>query len=230
MEDAFQIGLRDLERAVVVDLQGKLIGSRALQFRDQLISLYQQGRKRVLVNLQGVCSLDSVGVMAFREALDLGLEIALVHVNSTCREILARHGLLDQIPIYLREEDAFQPPGGRGWEGPERRRHPRVSTNLPVEIEYRNQRLRGLLLNISEGGALLGYVDPLPAAPGGADEEIRFSLRLPLLGIIELRGIPVSARKAGEMEALGIRLIHSAQSQQVIRKLCEDSQNGSLPV
>lgn len=66
---------------VLAALDGKLRGSRARQLADRLGSLADRRAPeiaRVILDLRQVVSIDSIGIVAFEEALERGLKLDLV--------------------------------------------------------------------------------------------------------------------------------------------------------
>jgi anti-anti-sigma regulatory factor len=234
MEDSLIISTRNNDKeTLILDLRGKIIGSWALHLGERIKDLKESGVRHVILNFQEVVSIDSLGVMAIASAVEMGLQVKILHPNSTCSEVLQRHQVNDTVEIFFREEDALKSVGSIPPSFSERRVHKRIDTNIPVEIEYKNNRLRGILLNLSEGGALLGYLDPLlpmDSTMNSAEESaailppgtIRMSLKLPFLGVIELAGESVGSRRTSEMNTLGIKLLHNEKSRHVIQRMCEE--------
>jgi hypothetical protein len=89
---------------------------------------------------------------------------------------------------------------------PERRRAPRIKTQLPVEFITSRGAFRGVLLDVSEGGALLGYCDRLQEEDlMGSNLTLNVEVRP--FGCIRLVGKAVGRRDHLEMTAVGLSLL-----------------------
>ncbi len=65
-------------RVIRMTVPGKLRGSRARHLGERLQELSDDGVRRVVLDLRGTASLDSLGTLALERALERGLRIHLV--------------------------------------------------------------------------------------------------------------------------------------------------------
>ena len=219
MNDKLTYSVRRLNKVAIIDLKGKIIGSWACTLKDEIEHLHRSGVSTIILNCQGVTSIDSLGVMALAEGLGKGLTIRIVNLTTSCQEFLKQSRIANAIPIFYTEEDALKDLDIR--KPPEKRRYERVNTNIPVEIFLANNMRRGVLLNISEGGALVGYLDPLNIESQGIN-KINIKMKLPFLGSIELEGQPVRFSRTSEMHVIGIQLLSPEKGKRVFKEVFKE--------
>lgn len=103
---------RDREEGVViVDLEGKLtIGEGDVQLREEIRELLGDGKKKILVNMQGVKMMDSSGlgelVRTRESAQNAGATIKLLHVEDKVQEVLEMTRLIGIFETFDDEIDA----------------------------------------------------------------------------------------------------------------------------
>jgi len=224
MNSKLSYSIRKRGDITILDLHGKIIGSWACNVKEELLRLKDSGVSTVILNFQGVTSIDSLGVMAIISALEAGLTIKIIHMNTTCKDILMQNRATDRIPVYGTEEEALGEIYPSTTITKEMRRYKRISTNIPIEILIDDYSQRGVLLNVSEGGALIGYLDPLAVEPYMI-RNINIVLKLPFLGSIELEGKPVRFGRSSEMHLVGVELLPSEKSRNLVKKV----QKGDKP-
>lgn len=205
MNERASFSIRNIGSITILDLYGKIIGSRALIIKDELNRLQESGISNVILNFEEVSSIDSLGVMAITASIKDGLTAKIINLGPECREILEQNHTANLIPIFSTEDEAIGNAVIDGTSFNEKRKHTRITANIPVEILFNNSEHRGVLLNISEEGALLGYLDPL-----GVDthsiQHINIMMKLPFLGSLELEGTPVRFGRNSDMNTIGIQL------------------------
>src|SRR3990172_1074498 len=175
MSDKLSYSIRKKRGIPILDLCGKIIGSWAFTLKEELIQLKDSGVSNVILNFQDVTSIDSLCIMAVIAALEAGLSVKIIHLSTTCKQILDNHN-----------------------------KH------------------RGVLLNISEGGALIGYLDPITSEPY-TFKYINMTMELALLGSITLEGKPVRFGRTSEMHIIGIELLSTEKSQNLVKQFYKDS-------
>ena len=222
MTDKSSYSIRKKRGIPILDLCGKIIGSRAFTLKEELIQLKDSGVSNVILNFQDVTSIDSLGIMAVIAALEAGLSVKIIHLSTTCKQILDQNRATSTIPVYGSEEDAMGTLSNPDNSFKEMRRHNRINTNIPVEILVNHNKHRGVLLNISEGGALIGYLDPITSEPY-TFKYINMTMELPLLGSITLEGKPVRFGRTSEMHIIGIELLSTEKSQNLVKQVYKDS-------
>jgi hypothetical protein len=175
------------------------------------------------LNFLEVESIDDVGIAALSSALEAETRIKILHPNTGCRNFLGLRGITGRVGVFYNEEDALREGGEGGTvsQDQERRIHKRIEFTPPrsVEIHYQNNQLPGLLLNVSEGGALLGYLDAIPPP---IPKDLRVSLKLRYFGMVEFSGQTVSSRERSDMHTLAIKILHNEKSRHIIRRMGED--------
>lgn len=226
MSEKLSYSIRKKRGIPILDLCGKIIGSRAFTLKEELIQLKDSGVSNVILNFQDVISIDSLGVMAVLAALEAGLSVTIIHLSTTCKQILEQNRTARTIPVFGSEEDAMGSLANPDKGFKEMRMHDRINTNIPVEILINYHRQRGVLLNISEGGALVGYLDPITPEPYSI-KQMNITMELPLLGSIALEGKPVRFGRTSEMHIIGIELFSTEKSQTLVKQIDKDIPHSS---
>ena len=103
---------RDREEGVtIVDLEGKLtIGEGDVQLREEIRELLEDGKKKILINMQGVKMMDSSGlgelVRTRESAQNADATIKLLHVEDKVQEVLEMTRLIGIFETFDDEIDA----------------------------------------------------------------------------------------------------------------------------
>ncbi len=221
MDDNQSYSMRIKGNIAILDLYGKIIGSTARKLKDQLLLLKESGISSAVLNFQGVSSIDSLGVSAVLSGLESGMITKIFHMNTNCREIFEKHSEARVIPILGSEEEAI----GGACEIPvtsvEMRKYQRVTTNIPVEISLGNQLQPGVLLNVSECGALVGYFDT-PTVAQHNIRHVNIIINLKLSASLELEGKPVRFKEEKDgMQTVGVELISTETDWRILKQVCE---------
>lgn len=222
MSEKLSYSIRKKKGIPILDLCGKLIGSRAFTLKEELVQLKDAGVSNVILNFQDVTSIDSLGIMAILAALEAGLTVSIIHLSTGCKQILEQHQAARTIQVFGSEQDAMKSLSKQDNSFKEMRRFKRINTNIPVEILINNNKQRGVLLNVSEGGALIGYLDPITPEPYTI-KQLNITMELPLLGSIALDGKPVRFGRTSEMHIIGIELLSTEKSQNLVKQVYKDS-------
>lgn len=199
----------------ILDLGGKIIGSRALLIKDELSRLKESGISSIILNFENVSSIDSLGIMAMESLIKDGLSVKIINLGTACREILEQSQSDTLIPIFHTEDDALGNAVTEENSFKEKRRFNRITTNMAIEIFINNNGQRGVLLNISEGGALVGYLDHIGGEPHLV-KHINIMMKLPFLGSIELDGTPIRFGRNSDMHTIAIQLSSAEKSRSLI--------------
>ena len=141
-------------------------------------------------------------------------------MNTTCRDIFGQNRAASVIPILGSEEEALGNTTKTVSMSKDMRKYQRISTNIPVEISVGSQQQPGVLLNISEGGALIGYLDPLDEDTYNI-RHINIIMQLPVLGSIELEGKPVRFSQTSDMNTIGMELMSTEKNWKLVKQVCE---------
>ena len=220
MSDNLFFSIRKKGNIAILDLYGKLIGSRALHLKDELLQLKESGISSAVLNFQGVSSIDSLGVFAVLSGLESGLITKIFQMNTNCRDIFEQHSEAHVIPILGSEEEAIEGTNEIPVITAEMRKYKRVTTNIPVEISMDSQLQPGVLLNVSESGALVGYLDTL-SEDQNSIRHINIIMNLPVIGSIELEGKPVRFSKTSDMHTVGVELLSTEKNWRILKQVCE---------
>src|SRR3972149_6029892 len=145
MSDNLSFSIRKKGNIAILDLYGKLIGSKALHLKDELLRLRESGISSAVLNFQGVSSIDSLGVFAVLSGLENGLITKIFHVNTNCRDIFEQHSEAHVIPILGSEEESIVETNEIPVMTTDMRKYKRVTTNIPVEIALDSQLQPGVL-------------------------------------------------------------------------------------
>ena len=222
MNDKLSFSIRKKGDIAILDLNGKITGSRALTLKDELLRLKGSGISSVILNFEGVSSIDSLGVMAITSGMESGLITKIFHMSTNCREVFAKNRAAGAIPIYGSEEEAIGNMSITRGISKEMRKNKRINTNIPVDILVGDNNRRGVILNMSERGALLGYFDQIAENPYNIN-HITIIMRLPVLGSIEIEGKPLRFGHTGEMHTIGMELISTEKTQKLVKQVCEEN-------
>ena len=90
----------------ILDLNGKVIGSRALHLKDELLRLKKDGVSSALLNFQNVTSIDSLGVFAILSAGKRSYHKNISH-EYYLQSIFGQNRAASVIPILGSEEEAL---------------------------------------------------------------------------------------------------------------------------
>ncbi len=220
MNDNLTFSIRKKGDIAILDLYGKIIGSSALHLKDELQRLKDSGISSAVLNFHGVSSIDSLGIIAVLSGLEGGLITKIFHMNTNCRDIFEQNRAASVIPILGSEEEALGNASKTHYLSKDLRRYKRIDTNIPIDISIGNQHQPGVLLNISEGGALVGYLDTLDEEPYNI-KHINIIMKLPVLGSIELEGKPVRFSQTSDMNTVGMELLSTEKSWKIVKQVCE---------
>ena len=220
MSDNLSFSIRKKGNIAILDLYGKLIGSKALHLKDELLRLRDSGISSAVLNFQGVSSIDSLGVFAVLSGLESGVITKIFQMNTVCWDIFEQHSEAKVIPILGSEEEAIGVTNEIPVMTAEMRKYKRVTTNIPVEISLGRQLQPGVLLNVSEGGALIGYLDTLTEDQHSI-RHINITMNLPVIGSIELEGKPVRFSETSDMHTVGVELLSTEKNWRILKQVCE---------
>ncbi|HJO37856.1 MAG: STAS domain-containing protein [Vicinamibacterales bacterium] len=106
-----QIEERTVGEVLVLDLSGKLtIGEGDELIKDKINSLIQQGKRKLILNLEGVPYVDSAGlgeiVRTYTTVSRQGGQLKLVHLTKRIEELMAITKLLTVFETYESEQEA----------------------------------------------------------------------------------------------------------------------------
>jgi len=108
----FKIEKRQTEDITILDMSGKMrIGESGAVFCNTIHGLVEDGRRKILLNLQGVTHIDSTGLgelIASYNTLDKqGGQVKLLHLTQRVRELMILTKLLTVFDIYENESEAL---------------------------------------------------------------------------------------------------------------------------
>jgi len=104
---------RVVNSVTILDLKGKLIlGEGDEMLRDKVNSLVHQGRKNILLNLEGVPYIDSAGlgevVRTYTTVSRQGGRLKLLHLTKRIQDLLSITKLLTVFETYDSEPEALK--------------------------------------------------------------------------------------------------------------------------
>jgi anti-sigma B factor antagonist len=107
-----KITTRTKEGITILDLDGKLvIGDGDVMLRSQVRDTLDRGARKLLVNLQGVITIDSSGVgelvSAQNAATNAGATLKLLHVEAQVEQVLEMTRLTSAFETFDDEIDAI---------------------------------------------------------------------------------------------------------------------------
>ncbi len=108
----FKINKRQVGDVTVLEMGGKMrIGESGAVFCNAIHGLVEEGRRKILLNLQGITHIDSTGLgelIASYNTLDKkGGRVKLLHLTKRVRELMTLTKLLTVFDIYESEPDAL---------------------------------------------------------------------------------------------------------------------------
>jgi anti-sigma B factor antagonist len=112
-ESGMQIEERIVSDVTILDLKGKItLGEGDEALKDKINSLIHQGRKRILLNLEGVPYIDSAGlgeiVRTYTTVSRQGGQLKLVNLTKRITDLLAITKLLTVFETFDSEPEALK--------------------------------------------------------------------------------------------------------------------------
>jgi anti-anti-sigma factor len=177
------------EGVVILEVDSDLIGHQARVFQEFCKELTAKGVKRLILNLQQVNSIDSLGASEICRVIEKGVDIRLINVSHSVGLFFKCHAphLLERCcaneteAIKSVREDGLAVE--RNWV--EKRGFQRKSIQFPVffkwlEVATDSEEVEGTALNLSGGGLLLSPLQTdYPLSP--LWEQLSLRLLLPEL-------------------------------------------------
>jgi anti-sigma B factor antagonist len=111
-EQEMEISSRHIGDVTILDLNGKLtIGTGDVALRGAMLTEINEGKKKVLINLQEVKAIDSSGlgelIRCRATAASNEAEVKLLHVNLKARKLLTMARLVGVFDMFDDEEMAI---------------------------------------------------------------------------------------------------------------------------
>ena len=108
---ALKMTNREVDGVSVVALDGRIVlGEESNALREKVKSLLAEGRKKIILNMDGVTFIDSAGlgtlVAAHHSAKSQGASLRLCHLGSKFQEVLQITKLLTVFDVYDDESKA----------------------------------------------------------------------------------------------------------------------------
>lgn len=109
--------VRESQGVTVVDLKGKItIGSGDEQLREIVHAQLDAGKKKILLNCEGITFIDSTGigelVAAYTKAKNRGGTLALLKLTARLQELMEMTQLMTIFDTYEDEGEALQAMAG----------------------------------------------------------------------------------------------------------------------
>ncbi len=99
-----KVATRDAAGWAVIDVEGEVDVYTAPKLRERIISLLDEQRTRIIVNLQGVTFMDSTGlgvlVGGLKRVKERGGELAIAGAHGTVHRVLGVTGLNAVFPMH----------------------------------------------------------------------------------------------------------------------------------
>jgi anti-sigma B factor antagonist len=110
---ALKITLREVNGVLVVSLDGRIgVGEEADSLRDRVKTLLADGKKKLVLNMNGVTLLDSAGlgtlVGLHHSATSCGASLQLCNLSAMIKELLQITRLLTVFHVSATEADAVR--------------------------------------------------------------------------------------------------------------------------
>jgi anti-sigma B factor antagonist len=104
---------RSVDNVEIIDLQGKItIGAGDQQLREVISNALNSGRTNILLNLNGVTTIDSSGigelVGSYTTVTNRGGKLKLLHLPAKLNELLHVTQLITVFEVYENEQDALK--------------------------------------------------------------------------------------------------------------------------
>jgi anti-sigma B factor antagonist len=108
-----QIDERQVGEVMILDLKGKMtLGEGDELLKDKINSVVSQGRKKLLLNLEGVPYIDSAGlgeiVRTYTTVSKQGGKLKLLNLTKRIQDLLAITKLVTVFEIYESEDEAVK--------------------------------------------------------------------------------------------------------------------------
>src|SRR5690554_2785385 len=108
-----QIDERAVGDVIILDLNGKMtLGEGDELLREKVSSLVSQGKKKLILNLEGVPYIDSAGlgeiVRTYTTVSRQGGKLKLLHLTKRIEDLLSITKLLTVFEVYEDENEAVQ--------------------------------------------------------------------------------------------------------------------------
>ena len=108
---ALKMTSREVDGVTVVALDGRIVlGEESNALREKIKSLVAEGKKKVVLNMDGVTFIDSAGlgtlVAAHHSAKAQGASLRLCHLGTKFQEVLQITKLMTIFDVYNTEAEA----------------------------------------------------------------------------------------------------------------------------
>jgi anti-sigma B factor antagonist len=108
---ALKMTSREVDGVTVVALDGRIVlGEESNALREKIKSMVAEGKKRIVLNMDGVTFIDSAGlgtlVAAHHSAKAQGASLRLCHLGTKFQEVLQITKLMTIFDVYNTEAEA----------------------------------------------------------------------------------------------------------------------------
>ena len=108
---ALKMTSREVDGVTVVALDGRIVlGEESNALREKIKSMVAEGRKKIVLNMDGVTFIDSAGlgtlVAAHHSAKAQGASLRLCHLGTKFQEVLQITKLMTIFDVYNTEAEA----------------------------------------------------------------------------------------------------------------------------
>jgi anti-sigma B factor antagonist len=107
-----RISARHIGKVTILDLSGKItMGGEELKLRDAVNGLMEEGRRNILLNLNGISFVDSAGlgelVACYKRAQEKKASLKLLNATGKVLDVLVLTKLHTVFEIFRDEQDAL---------------------------------------------------------------------------------------------------------------------------
>jgi anti-sigma B factor antagonist len=104
---------RKVGDVIILDVSGRItIGEGDVQLRSKIHELFEQGHRKILLNLGEVSYMDSAGigelVAAYTAARNRGCELKLLNLTKKVQDLLTITHLMTVFEVYKDESEALR--------------------------------------------------------------------------------------------------------------------------
>lgn len=108
-----KVSTRNAEGVEIITLQGKItIGAGDSQLRDTILGAINDGKQHLLLDMQGVTTIDSSGigelVGSYTTVTNRGGKLKLLHLPPKVTDLLQVTQLITVFEVYDNEQDALK--------------------------------------------------------------------------------------------------------------------------
>lgn len=233
-----QITKRQIGNVTIIDIKGPLTGVWALREKASgMKNLVSEEAQAVILNIQGMTQLDTVGAKAIFESVPKNKHIGFFGGSEDVLEVLQHFEESKKFRLFHDEEEivsAFGKDLVKFQETNEKRRCERLSTALPLGFYFEEEgekiSFHAIVTNLSKTGLFAEYID-LKVAEQSLEQLNPYDLKMLHLTIslpkgkkIEADGKVMHRKMDGDQVGIGIEFYKiSPEAQKEIERFLKAS-------